>query len=474
MPITMGAPCRVRGTGKRRRQLAVTPAQAAGGCALVIAISSGTAFAIGWGPHLTDPAVRSAGETLTTMSALVASVLLLKQFRRHPQVFPLLLLSALAAVALTDFVFSALPPLIRGHSVPLGADASVVSQMLVPVTFAVAAFGGSWLTAVRRRAAVLSIGGCGVGVVVAAEIADLALGRGSSASFGSAATEAIAAVGAALFTLSAAVFLRRGSPANQSAWLIGGALGLLAAARLQELCIQAVAADWVTPRELLRLTAYGLLLAAAYRDYAATCRSDEQAALSAQRERIARDLHDGLAQDLAAIALHADRLGPNHPLRAAARRALAVSREAIVDLAASQAPDTVAALRAVAGELEERYSIEITIRDQVDRATGSPADLDPDRREQFVRVAREAIVNAARHGDARHVDVVLTGARSNWTLTVSDDGSGIPESQLVSPSGFGLRTMRARATEAGGRLHARRREAGGTVLEMSVVGSGPD
>ena len=69
-----------------------------------------------------------------------------------------------------------------------------------------------------------------------------------------------------------------------------------------------MAPDWVTAREGLRLAAYGLLLAATVSRFAQTRRAIAAATLAIERERIARDLHDGLAQDLAFIALEGQRL----------------------------------------------------------------------------------------------------------------------------------------------------------------------
>jgi signal transduction histidine kinase len=280
---------------------------------------------------------------------------------------------------------------------------------------------------------------------------------------------------AAAFVFAGVAFVRRGRATGTGACLMGAASFLLAAGRLQAIAIPVVAADWVTPRELLRLAAYSLVLAAVCRDHVRLNRASEEAALTAQRERIARDLHDGLAQDLAVIAFHGQRLeaelGANHPVTVAARHALAASRRAIVDLSASHASSTSAALREVANELEARYGIVVTIHDEVQTTEGVEPDLGSRPREQFVRIAREAIVNAARHGDARHVDVTLATRGERWLLTIADDGSGIPQSQLVSPSGFGLRTMRARADELGGQFSAGPGAAGGTVLELSMAGS---
>ena len=194
--------------------------------------------------------------------------------------------------------------------------------------------------------------------------------------------------------------------------------------------------------------------------------------MTAERERIARDIHDGLAQDLATIAVHAQRLrtslGDDHPLTVAARRALASSRETIIDLSASHADTTSAAIRTVADELEARFAITVTVNDRID-TDNSGRDLPPRVREHAVRIAREAIVNAARHGGAQHVEVTLEGNDVGaLLLRISDDGSGIGPDALASSTGFGLQTMSGRAAELGADLTARPRVSGGTVLELSM------
>jgi signal transduction histidine kinase len=242
---------------------------------------------------------------------------------------------------------------------------------------------------------------------------------------------------------------------------------------LQALAIPTVAANWVTFRDLLRVAAYGLLLGGIVREFGLLHRTEARAALTAERERIARDIHDGLAQDLATIALHAQQLrtslGDAHPLTVAARRALASSRETIIDLSASHADSTSAAIRTVADELEARFAITVTVNDRID-TDGCGGDLPPRVREQAVRIGREAIVNAARHGGAQHVEVTLEGNEVGAVLLrVSDDGSGIEPDALASSTGFGLPTMRARAAELGADLTARPQLAGGTVLELSMA-----
>ena len=83
---------------------------------------------------------------------------------------------------------------------------------------------------------------------------------------------------------------------------------------------------------------------------------------------------------------------------------------------------------------------------------GERNDLDLVDREHIVRIAREAIVNAALHGRARRVEVVLSRNGGDIVMRITDDGWGITDAH---GSGMGLRTMRARAAALGGHLSAR-------------------
>ncbi|HEY5429400.1 MAG TPA: ATP-binding protein [Solirubrobacteraceae bacterium] len=454
-------------TAVRDRLPEIGPAVAA-----AVAVTGTVAFALQVNAHLVDAQTRAGVETAITLVTMAAAVLLGLQFRRQRQVYSLLLLSALLTVGVTDLLFSALPAL-GGFQLHLGSDASLVSQMLVPLTFAAAAVAGRRRGGGSHRRTVIMVASACLGTLLLVEVLDLFLGRAGGGSAGSPAALALNDLAAAVFVATGLVFARRVRPARAGDSLLAGACFLLAAGRLQELAIPVVPPNWVTFRELLRLLAYGLLLTASVRAYAEVRRADEQAELRAQRERIARDLHDGLAQDLAVIAMQSQRLaaglGQDHPITIAARRALAASRSTIVDLSASTAPSTAVALRDVADELELKFGIDVTVTNELDRRHGVTVDLDADAREHFVRIAREAIVNAARHGHARHVDVIMRSRGPRWMLRISDDGVGIEEAQLVSAPGFGLRAMRARADELGGRLSAERRASGGTVLELLLA-----
>lgn len=433
-----------------------------------VAAIAAEAAGLRWHSHLADGNLRTCLETTIVLSALLACALLGLQIRRRARLQDVLLLSALLAVGITDFVFLALPSL-AGLHIP-GTDARQLAGGLVPLVFLATAFaGGAERLRVRRGRAML-IGSACLAAVAVIEVLDLITGRGGQ--IASALMILLAVLEAVIFVIAAVAFIWRFAADSTAAALLASASLLLAGARLQTLTIQTVPADWTTPRDLLRVAAYGLLLAVVGRGYVLSHRAHARDAVRAERERIARDIHDGLAQDLATIALHAqsleNSLGEDHPLTVAARRALASSRETIVDLSASQASTTSAAIRTVADELEARFGVEVTVNDYLDSGGAAP-DLAPRAREQAVRIAREAIVNAARHGGARHVEVTLEARDARCLLRISDDGSGIEPAALASSSGFGLRTMRARAAELGAELTTRDRLSGGTVLELSFA-----
>ena len=155
-------------------------------------------------------------------------------------------------------------------------------------------------------------------------------------------------------------------------------------------------------------------------------------------------------------------LGADHPLALAARRAIAATRGTIADLAAMDARTTAEALKRVAAELAQRHNVDVTVRADDVRIEGRERDA-------LVRIAREAIVNAIQHGQAGEVVVSLRARGHQLVLSIDDDGRGIDSHAGTQPGrGFGMPAMRERAQLIGGRLVAKRRELGGTRIEVSV------
>lgn len=167
---------------------------------------------------------------------------------------------------------------------------------------------------------------------------------------------------------------------------------------------------------------------------------------TAERERIARDMHDILGHALSVIALKAElagRLLARDGERAKAEIADVerLSRDALADVRAA-----IAGYRAgdLAGELERaRTTLETAgITVESDRA---PISLPPAHERVLVLVLREAVTNILRHAQARRCRLSLERSAGAYRLEISDDGLGVAQ-----PEGFGMRGIRERVAAVGG------------------------
>ena len=198
----------------------------------------------------------------------------------------------------------------------------------------------------------------------------------------------------------------------------------------------------------------------------------QELALLEDRERIARDLHDTVIQRLFATGLR---------LQGAIRLA---QRPELVERISSAVEDldlTVKHIRTAIFGLAVSTSASGGLRNRVLALTSEaagPLGLEPrvlfegpvdttaeSVAEDLLSVLREALSNVARHAHARHVDVRLT-SNGEVTLTVTDDGDGLPDHRRSG--GRGLANMEARAERLGGRMHTTRNSPRGTVIEWRV------
>lgn len=196
----------------------------------------------------------------------------------------------------------------------------------------------------------------------------------------------------------------------------------------------------------------------------AAVRSEAANIAAAERRRLARELHDGLAQDLAFIAAYAGHLadvsGDDHPIVIAARRALTALRGTISDLSATDTPSLAQAVEMVGDELAHRHRVTVDVR------CHGP-EVSAEDRVELVRIMREAVINAVCRGNARHVWVTIAGDGDGLRMRIDDDGTGT-DRQDATVGVFGLRSMYGRSARLGGRLSAREREGGGTAIEVVV------
>jgi signal transduction histidine kinase len=200
-----------------------------------------------------------------------------------------------------------------------------------------------------------------------------------------------------------------------------------------------------------------------------------EAATLAERNRLARDVHDTVAQDLAGIVLRLDiaeeacsrKSGEalNHIARARelARSTLGEIRRSLLALSPSQIEtrDLADSIRGLVDRLRSETSIRLEFS-----VSGTPRRVDPAIEENLFRIAQQAIANALQHSAASAIRVVLDFRGRALRLRVSDDGRGFVVSS--SRGGFGLRSMRERARKLGGKLLVASRPGKATLVEADI------
>ena len=299
-------------------------------------------------------------ETGIMLCAFAGVWLLRAQLTHDRRLRDLLLMGALSILALLTLTAYTLPAALQSRSSSAEA-AAMLGAALFALVFAAAALAGPG----RQVGPGSRWGAVAVGVsVLGVALAELGgwLLHGVLL-----ANRAPVALGTAVaLILAAVVFGRdRSSSGDRCGALMAAAATLLALAPISHVALPALAPGQVTPGDGLPVVGMALILTALLRREAERNRTVTRAIAITERRRLARDLHDGLAQDLAFIAAHSERmardLGAEHPVTIAARRALAISRGTIADLSAAEAPDTGQAIRRVADELGTRFEISVNV-----------------------------------------------------------------------------------------------------------------
>ena len=189
-------------------------------------------------------------------------------------------------------------------------------------------------------------------------------------------------------------------------------------------------------------------------------REERRKAILEERNRLARDIHDNLAQGFAAILM---------TLQAAQRESggmlpvpVASSIETAVDLARThltEARRSVGALRPNVGSGEDMAAALKRLADMGQRTANTPIDLVVDElprlgdavEREIIGIAQEALTNAVRHSRARRITIRASAVESvGLRLSVADDGRGIMRDH--SSSGFGMTSMQERAERIGASL----------------------
>jgi NarL family two-component system sensor histidine kinase YdfH len=200
-------------------------------------------------------------------------------------------------------------------------------------------------------------------------------------------------------------------------------------------------------------------------------------AQEAERQRIARELHDATGQSLTAIGLglrgvsntlrqDTDKAADNlRQLEGLVGRSLDELQRLIADLRPSHLDDLglPAALRWYAGEVQNRTRLNMTVE-----INGDPHPIDPLINTALFRVAQEALTNVVKHAQATQVTVRLAYLPSTVMLQVEDNGCGFDMGARAQRPAWGLLGMEERATLLEGNVTIRSQPEQGTCVEMTI------
>ena len=204
----------------------------------------------------------------------------------------------------------------------------------------------------------------------------------------------------------------------------------------------------------------------------------EELAVSRERNRLARELHDTLAHSLTALSLQLETIKAywsvdNEKARTMLDRALEITRSgtqetrrALKSLRASPLDDLgfTLAVRQMAQSAAERAHLELQL--EIDPGLGEPP---LEKQHALFRIAQEAVENVIKHARAAVLCVSLTQNKDVLNLTITDDGVGF-NPDLDNETGYGLIGMRERARLAGAQLHVDSNHGKGTTVILEMKG----
>lgn len=202
----------------------------------------------------------------------------------------------------------------------------------------------------------------------------------------------------------------------------------------------------------------------------------KQAAILKERQRLARELHDAVSQQLFAISMSMAALKRTH----GQKPDMAAKQIALVEEMAANAQSEMRALllhlrpahlegkslhqgvEELLKELQGKHHLKFTW--SIDALPDLPRGIE----DHLFRILQEALSNALRHAKARHIEITLTAIHQNVRIKVIDDGIGFAEEAAHKSSSYGMALMRERVAEIGGVLNISSAPGQGTMVEVTV------
>ena len=407
---------------------------------------------------------RLAFDTAVAVVATFVCVLTSVRFLVEGRTLDLLLAAGFWSIALGTAAFGLVPVFGGGTLSPAAAWQLVGARLLGAGLIAIAPYVDGRMAARRR-----SLVSVGVGVAVLLVVAAGAMRVPAPSPFDADSLEGsyvrMAALLLTMLWLIALVgfalrYRRYGR--DLDSWMCLAAT-LAVFADLHLVLTPVVSSDLVLQGDFLRVIAYGVLLVGVWR---AISEAEFGRAVADERARVAREIHDGLAQYLFAISTQVNMLETGAPLEEVLPRLKRAAASA-----QQEARFAVLALSSAGGSARfdsalRRY-VEVLTADgalDVELDVDPQVRLAPDEQIEVFRIVQEGLGNARRHAGASHVEVSITQRAGRRVVTVSDDGVGFDETAVVP--GQGVANMRSRAQAIDGALTLRSDPGRGTAIEV--------
>ena len=429
-----------------------------------------------------SPGAHVAVETAAFLIAGIAATLVGGRALRNGSRSELLLAASLTVLSLTNLLFALIPALAAGPS-DFATWAGIGGRLLGAVLFAAAALAPERRMRDPHRAARIGAGAifaalaiiAVVGGVLAVEldrVVDPELspetGTGPRIS-GDWIVLLVQALQVVLYLAATVGFAARARRTGEGLMRGFAIAALLSAfARLNYFLFPSLYSEWMYTGDLFRLANFLTILFVVAVELLAYQRQAASAAMVDERRRVARELHDGLAQELAYIRGEASRIGTSPDPRArmpslisAVDRALAEARAAIAALNRDVDESLCEELRQTAELVAARAGAHVTV--QGDDRRGPDGEL----RHALVRIVREATTNAVRHGGAEVV-ALRVDYGPPLRIVIADDGRGFDTNGELRDDAYGLVGMRDRAEGVGGTMQVTSQPGSGTTIEVLV------
>ena len=418
-------------------------------------------------PSLRDtfelPQLRLVLDTAVTLAAAIVAVLAGIRFSVEGRRLDFLLCGGFFLAAVSTFAFS-IAPVFEGGTV--GKDeawSGIAGKLLATGLIAAAPFTRGRIVS-RQRALRWWIGSLAVLEIVMWLLVKSASSETPAFTSGDDQSLLLISVLAlqALLSLVALVGfgLRYRSYGDDLYRWLALAASLSLFAELHYVFTPVVSSSFVSQGDFLRLISYSVLMAGVWR---AIRFAEFGRAVAEERARVAREIHDGLAQYLFTVSTHASLLEGEtaERIKEAAAAAQQEARFAILALssASGNAPFD-AALRRYVDFLTADGVLEVDL--EVDPALS----LAPDEQIEVFRIVQEGLANVRKHAGASRAEVVIGPRGTDRVVVVRDNGSGFDGE--TDPAGQGIKNLRQRAAAIGGAFKLASTPGKGTALEVTL------